>query len=145
MGFKPISIVEYVKMHMENNPNENEKDLRERLDAALADYQKGEKCSCGMEIWVIGSASVGNGCFTCITGESFPTADYEIESAIRKRENKKGLRHLDKMDKTQIHGFFDDDGYEINSELIKKPSLCMTCINDNNPKEDMECKMTRYD
>ena len=49
------------------------------------------------------------------------------------------------MDKTQIHGFFDDDGYEINSELIKKPSLCMTCINDNNPKEDMECKMTRYD
>ena len=84
MGFKPISIVEYVKMHMENNPNENEKDLRERLDAALADYQKGEKCSCGMDIWVIGSASVGNSCFTCITGESFPTADYEIESAIRK-------------------------------------------------------------
>jgi len=28
------------------------------------------------------------------------------------------------MDKTQINGFFDDEGYEINSELIKKPSLC---------------------
>ena len=36
-------------------------------------------------------------------------------------------------------------GRKINTELIKKPSLCMTCINDNNPKEDMECKMTRYD
>jgi hypothetical protein len=56
-----------------------------------------------------------------------------------------GQRHIDQMDKTQIHGFFDDDGYEINTELIKKPPLCLTCVNDDNPNEEMLCNMTRYD
>ena len=41
---------------------------------------------------------VGNSCFTCITGESYPTNDYEIDSAIKKRENKKGRRHIDDID-----------------------------------------------
>jgi hypothetical protein len=94
---------------------------------------------------VIGSASVGNSCFTCITGESQPDSDYEIDSAIEKRENKKGKRHIDQINKTQIYGFFDDDGYEINTELIKKPSLCIICANDDNPNEEMLCNMTRYD
>ncbi|MGE4541145.1 MAG: hypothetical protein AB7D35_07780, partial [Bacteroidales bacterium] len=102
-------------------------------------------CSCGNDIWVIGSASVGNSCFTCITGESYPTDDYEIESAIKKRENTKGRRHIDEIPPNKIAGFFDDDGYEINTELIKKPSLCITCINDDNPNEEILCNMTRYD
>ena len=49
------------------------------------------------------------------------------------------------MNKTRIKGFFDDDGYEINSELIKKPSLCLICLNNDNPKEEILCNMTRLD
>ena len=145
MGFAPITIDKYVAMHLKNNPSEKEVDLRKRLKSALKDYKNGIKCSCGNDIWVIGSASVGNSCFTCITGESYPTEDYEIDSAIKKRENKKGRRHIDDIDPTKIAGFFDDDGYEINTDLIKKPSLCLICKNDDNPDEEMLCNMTRYD
>jgi hypothetical protein len=49
------------------------------------------------------------------------------------------------MDNKQIHGFFDEDEMEINTKLIKKPSLCLTCVNDDNPNEDLLCNMTRYD
>jgi len=112
---------------------------------ALKSYQNGERCSCGNDIWVIGSASVGNSCFTCITGEGYPTDDYEIDLALKKRESTKGRRHIDEIDNTKIAGFFDDDGYEINTDLIKKPSLCVTCINDDNPYEEPLCNMTRYD
>ncbi len=144
MGFVPISIKGYLKKHLKNNPGQNEKDLRKRLNLAIEDYRKGIKCSCGNDIWVVGSASVGNSCFTCITGESFPTDEYEIESAIKKRENIKGRRHIDEIPPSKIAGFFDDDGYEINTDLIKKPSLCITCINDDNPNEEMLCNMVRY-
>ena len=145
MGFIPISIDHYVKKHIKNNPKENKKELIKRLNSALRDYKNGVKCSCGNDIWVIGSAVVGNSCFTCITGESHPTDDFEIDSAIKKRENKTGRRHIDDIDKTQIFGFFDDDGYEINTDLINKPSLCITCLLDDNPNEEIACNMTRYD
>ncbi len=145
MGFISISIDSYIKKHMVNNPSENEKDFRKRLNSALANYHLGIKCSCGNDIWVIGSASVGNSCFTCITGESQPDNDYEIDSAIVKSGNKKELRHIDDMDPTKIAGFFNDDGYEINTDLIKKPGLCMICVNDNDPNEELFCSMTRYD
>lgn len=145
MGFISISINTYIKKHLKNNPSENEKELRKRLNAALSDYKKGIRCSCGNDIWVIGSASIGNSCFTCITGESYPKDDYEIESAITKRESIKGRRHIDQILPSKTGGFFDDDGYEINTDLLKKPSLCITCLNDDNPKEEMLCDMTRYD
>ena len=145
MGFIAISIDKYVKQHLESNPSEHEEDLRKRLDASLNDFKAGVKCSCGNDIWVIGSASIGNSCFTCITGESYPNGVYEIDSAITKWHNKKEKRHIDTMDKTQIHGFFDDDGFEINTELIKKPSLCLICVNNDNPDEELLCHMTRYD
>ena len=145
MGFIPISIDKYIKKHLKNNPAESEKDLTKLLNSTLDDYKRGIKCSCGNDIWVIGSASVGNGCFTCITGESYPIDDYEIDSAIVKSENKKGRRHINDIDPAKIHGFFDDDGHEINTELINKPSLCITCINDNDPNEEMLCNMTRFD
>ena len=112
MSFTPISIKEYVKKHLKNNLSENEKDLRKRLHTALADYKRGVKCSCGNDIWVIGAATVGNSCFTCITGESDPNNDYEIESAINKN-NTPGRRHIDEIRPAQIAGFFDNDGYEI--------------------------------
>jgi len=90
MGFKRITIDKYIKLHLKNNPTENKANLERQLKNALKDYRNGVKCSCGNDIWVIGSASVGNSCFTCITGESMPIDDYEIESAIKKRENRKG-------------------------------------------------------
>jgi len=147
MGFKPITMDKYVAIHLRSNPKENEKELRKNLQIALTAYQNGEKCSCGNDIWVIGSASVGHKCFTCITGESNPTVEYEIDSAIKKGENKKCRRHIDEMKPTEIYGFFDDDGYEINTDLIKKPSLCITCINNENENEEEQllCNMTRYD
>jgi hypothetical protein len=33
---------------------------------------------------VIGSAVVGNACFTCITGEAMPDNEYEIDEACEK-------------------------------------------------------------
>lgn len=85
MGFISITIDKYIQLHLKNNPTENKADLERRLKRALKDYQKGVKCSCGNDIWVIGSASVGNSCFSCITGESIPVDDYEIEPAMNKR------------------------------------------------------------
>lgn len=74
-----------------------------------------------------------------------PIDDYEIDSAIKKRENRKGQRHIDEIKTSEIHGFFDDDGYEINSELINKPSLCLTCVNDDDPNQELLCNMNRFD
>ncbi len=145
MGFKKISIEKYIELHLDNNPTEKKANLEKQLKNALKDYQKGIKCLCGNDIWVIGSASVGNNCYTCITGESMPIDDYEIDSAIIKRENRKGLRNIDDIKPSKIHGFFDDDGYEINTDLIKKPTLCLTCIHDNDPNEEPLCNMTRFD
>lgn len=145
MGFKKISINKYVKLHLKSNLSENKSDLEKRLKSALEVYKNGVKCSCGNDIWVIGSAAVGNSCFTCITGESIPKDDYEIDAAIKKRENRKGQIHIDKIKPREIHGFFDDDGYEINSDLINKPSLCLTCVHDDNPNEELLCDMNRFD
>ena len=145
MGFKKISIDNYVKLHLKNNPSENKTELEKRLKKALKDYKNRIKCSCGNDIWVVGSAIVGNSCYTCITGESMPTDDYEIDEAIKKRKNRKGQRHIDEIKPNEIHGFFDDDGFEINSELIKKPSLCLTCVHNDDPNEELICNMTRLD
>ncbi len=49
------------------------------------------------------------------------------------------------MDKSQISGIFDDNGYEVNTDLINKPSLCITCVNDDDPNEEILCHMTRHD
>jgi hypothetical protein len=145
MGFIPISIEKYIKMHLKNNPSANKKELRKRLNSSLEDYKNNIKCSCGNDIWVVGSASVGRSCFSCITGEKAPYEDYEIDLAIKKRENKSGRRHIDDMDPTKIAGFFDDEGYEINSDLIEKPSLCIICTKDDDPNEEILCNMNRFD
>jgi len=146
MSFIPISIDKYVIKHLRSNPDENEKVLRVRLEAALDSYKRGVKCHCGNDIWVIGSAQVGNSCFTCITGESHPAGDYEIDTAINKIDSK-GRKHIDEMDPTKIAGIFTDDGYEINPDLIKKPSMCLTCLKnlDPGPEDDFLCNLNRYD
>jgi hypothetical protein len=145
MSFTPISIDSYVKIHLKNHPEQTEEKLRMLLKTSLENYQNGIKCSCGSDIWVIGSAFVGNQCFSCITGEKNPIDEYELDSAIKKREDKSGRRHIDDMDPTKICGFFDDDGYEINADLIKTPSLCLTCLNHDDPDQELFCVMTRYD
>lgn len=145
MGFVGISIDNYIAKHFENNPSANKKHLRERLISAVEADKNGVTCSCGNDIWVIGSASVGNRCFTCITGENRPDGNYEIDSVLKRRQRKTGRRHIDDMDITKIHGIFDDDGYEINTDLIKKPSLCLICMNDGDANEEILCNLIRFD
>ena len=147
MDFTSISLESYIRLHLKSNPDQKEKEVRKYLEMALKAYQNGVKCNCGNDIWVVGAAFMGNSCFTCITGEALPDNDYEIDTAIIKRENNKGRRHINDIDPTKIAGFFNDDGYEINTDLIKKPSLCLTCVSNNigNPEEDLLCNMNRYD
>lgn len=80
--FRPISIDDYVRMHLASNSGVDRADLIERLRSALASARAGERCRCGNPVWVIGSAEVGLSCFTCITGEADPSDDYEIAEAI---------------------------------------------------------------
>lgn len=145
MAFKGITIEKFIKLQIKDDSSVNKAQLEQTLNRALKDYQNGVKCHCGNDIWVIGSAFFGNSCFTCITGESTPTDDYEIDSAILKRENTNDQRHIDDIKPHEIHGFFSDDGHEINMDLIKKPTLCLTCIHNDDPNEEMLCKMNRHD
>jgi hypothetical protein len=144
--WSPISIDKYVKLHLKKNPKENEKVLRVRLEAALDDYKNGIKCQCGKDIWIVGSASASFACFSCITGKDHPRGDYEIDSALDKRD-KYGRRHIDEMDPRKINGMFDDDGYEIRRDTIKMQPLCLTCIKNNSDdwEDDILCNLTRAD
>jgi hypothetical protein len=82
-GFAPISMEQYIKLHLKSNPDTSRGEIEEGLKSALCDHKRGVKCHCGNPIWVIGSAVVGNACFTCITGEAMPDDDYEIDQALR--------------------------------------------------------------
>ncbi len=42
-------------------------------------------------------------------------------------------------------GFFNDDGSEINPELVPKPSLCLTCKKDDDPSQNILCTLNRAD
>jgi hypothetical protein len=144
--WNPISIDRYVKIHLKKNPNENERGLRVRIEAALDDYKNGVKCQCGKDIWIVGSASAPFACFSCLTGKDHPRGDYEIDSALDKRD-KFGRRHIDEMDPRKITGIFDDDGYEIRQETIKMQLLCLTCLKNNSDdwEDDILCNLTRAD
>jgi len=80
--YAPISIDEFLKSYKKNNPKEDIKNLHSVLTAVVADKKNGAVCNqCKQPIWAIGSAIVGwNGCFTCISGESDDSDDYEIDS-----------------------------------------------------------------
>jgi hypothetical protein len=81
MGFAPITIEAFVKLHVKSNPGEDPAALESRLHKALEAHKAGATCDCGEPIWVIGPAFAGNACFTCITGEAMPDDDYEIAGA----------------------------------------------------------------
>ena len=44
-----------------------------------------------------------------------------------------------------IPKFFNDDGTEVNPDLILKPSLCITCKKDEIPEEENLCNLNRMD
>ncbi len=44
-----------------------------------------------------------------------------------------------------LHGFFRDDGTQINPELLSKPSLCVLYWKDDNPSEEISCTLNRAD
>ena len=82
-GFTPISLDAYVDLHVRSNPKDMARDeVVLALQSALTAHNDGTTCHCGNSIWVIGSAFVGNACFTCITGEAYPDGDYEIDEAM---------------------------------------------------------------
>ena len=42
--------------------------------------------------------------------------------------------------------YFDDDGTEINPDIVPKPDLCISCKKDGQPgKEEILCNLTRSD
>lgn len=138
MNFVSISIRKYIELYLKNNPEENEKDIKDNLLKALKDFKSGNKCGCGNDIWVIGSSVAGNGCFTCITGGTDSSEDFEIENALPKT-----LNTLKGTIKTM--GYFDNDGNEFNPDLYPTPNLCLSCKKNENSKEDMICNLTRMD
>jgi len=75
-----ITVEEFAKKYVKGNPGEKVEDVKFRLKATLKGKLNGSKCqACGSTIWAIGSALGGfEGCFTCITGESDDSEDYEI-------------------------------------------------------------------
>lgn len=77
--FNKISVDNFIEKFKIDNPRENVKKLRNDLLYFRKLKIQGAKCDCGNPIWIIGSAISGKGCFTCITGESDFSDDYEIE------------------------------------------------------------------
>ena len=79
--FAPISIDDYVALHMKANRGDDPRVLKSRLKEALPARKAGATCECGEPIWVIGAAVSHYACFSCITGEAVPDDDYEIAGA----------------------------------------------------------------
>lgn len=145
MGVLSISIDEYIALHLKNNPSEKEAELRRNINTALEAFNEGESCECGNEIWVIGTAKVGNSCFTCITGESEETDHYEIDTVLIEKENRLDPWYGDNFEIFKSGKYFDDNGNEINMDLIKKPALCLICIYNKDKDEEILCNLNRAD
>jgi hypothetical protein len=76
--FQKISIDEFVEQTIKINPDLKAGELKRGLVEFKKRKMRGELCDCGNPLWIIGSAITGKGCFTCITGESDCSDDYEI-------------------------------------------------------------------
>lgn len=44
-----------------------------------------------------------------------------------------------------ISGYFHDDGTPLNPDLIPKPQLCLSCLNDDDENQEILCHLTRLD
>lgn len=78
-NFIPISINKFVAKQRKMNSDTDVEELKKNLNHFRALKLKGEKCDCGNPIWIIGSAIAGKICFTCLTGETDTSEDYEIK------------------------------------------------------------------
>lgn len=145
MAFIPISVENYIKMYLLNNPKDDSKEVKAQIEQAIADFNAGKKCTCGEDIWVVGSASVGNMCFTCITGDDFPTDDYEIDSVLENKLNNDSSSELEEFFPEHISGYFNDDGTPIDINTMRMPGLCTICINNDDPDQEILCNLTRLD
>jgi len=45
----------------------------------------------------------------------------------------------------KIHGFFNDDETPVNSNIVPKPSLCVSCMHDDDPEQETLCILNRID
>jgi len=43
----------------------------------------------------------------------------------------------------KTHGFFHDDGTPMNPDIVPKPSLCVSCRHDDDPKQEIPCTLNR--
>ena len=162
MGFKAISIKDYVNLHLASNPDITKSEALERINRALNDFNTGVKCHCGRNIWVIGSAFLGNSCYTCITGEDYPSDNYEIDEALAKSDPvtntdvNASLSDLfgdeedddaDNEDYSFLTGgtYHNDDGTEIDPDLIPIPSMCLVCRHYTDIRQIVLCNLTRMD
>lgn len=78
-----ITIEEFLDSHLKNNPSEKrtKEDLRVKLKKTIKAKAHGAACiSCGKkDIWAAGSVLVESKmCFSCITGETDDSEDYEV-------------------------------------------------------------------
>ena len=142
MGFTPISIEKFIKNQMKSNPKDNPNEVKKQILRALKDYKNGVKCSCGNDIWVIGSAFSENMCFSCITGETYPDDDYEIIGALEKSKDE--VISDDIFDIETQMKYYDDDGNEQNPDLYPKPTLCLSCELDDILSELVPCNLNRF-
>ena len=134
-----------MKKYLAINLNADKDEIETKLNTALTKFHLGEKRPCGNDIWVIASAFIDNCCYSCLTGKSESDNYLEIDSAIVKNQKDEYLTDYDIMDYFNLFNLYDDDGNEINRELIKKPSLCLLCIHDVNQFESIYCNLIRYE
>ena len=78
-NFKTISIDCFIEKFSKVNNENDTIQLRKDLIYFRQLKKEGVKCDCGNDIWVIGSAISGKGCFKCITMETDCSGDFEIE------------------------------------------------------------------
>lgn len=76
-----ISIDKFAQKHVKSNPDVELTDIKSSLKSALNRKNAGTTCyQCGNPIWAVGSAVIGqDACFTCITGETDDSQDYEVK------------------------------------------------------------------
>ena len=41
--------------------------------------------------------------------------------------------------------YFDDEGNEMNPNLVSKPALCISCVKNEDPNQEMLCNLNRLD
>ena len=71
-------------------------------------------------------------------------ASHQAPDASVIRVRKRRVQKEDPLTEKPIR-FYDDNGREINPDLIAKPSLCISCAKDDDPMEEPLCALNRLD